>query len=97
MVGPHPEVAVLRGLRPQRHHVGHRGPQRTNATVAGTPVSPALNMYMWLNVKLGKMRRKIDKCIFFFSHGVYLPAADVSTLSCHRQVSVVSVTAVPKH
>ncbi len=40
MVGPGPETAVLRGLRPQRHHVGHWGPQRTDVTVAGTPVSP---------------------------------------------------------
>lgn len=42
MVGPCPEAAVFRSLRPQRHHVGHWGPQRTNVTVAGTPVSPSL-------------------------------------------------------
>lgn len=39
VVGPRPEAAVLRGLRPQCHHVGHWGPQGTNVTVAGTPVS----------------------------------------------------------
>ena len=42
VVGPCPEAAVLGGLRPQRHHVGHRGPQRTDVTVAGPPVSPSV-------------------------------------------------------
>lgn len=39
MVGPSPEAALLRGLRPQCHYVGHRRPQRTNAALAGASVS----------------------------------------------------------
>lgn len=42
MVGSCPEAAVFRSSRPQRHHVGHRGPQRKNITAAGTPVSPSV-------------------------------------------------------
>lgn len=39
MVGPSPEAALLRGLRPQCHYVGHRRPQRTNTALAGASVS----------------------------------------------------------
>lgn len=39
MVGPGTEAPLLRRLRPQRHHVGHRRPQGTDVTAAGSPVS----------------------------------------------------------
>lgn len=50
VVGPCPEAAVLRGFGPQCHHVGHRGPQRTNFTATGTPVSPP-GLRVWVSAE----------------------------------------------